>query len=284
MSLRLDSEKRPFIELSDGSRIHCFGDISEEMRSRKGECREFIEMQFQEVVVQCLKVGYDVSTYRKLVLASLRYSQYDVPKAVRKIVHSANTIRKYKLYRHFDEVRHVFDEGLVWYLPVRGVDDSVGIVLESGKTWNTDKVSLLDLWEAVKFANQAVLNDERVHFGGVKLIIDFDGLAWNHVWMYTSLSAKVVFELQHCRIVDTTVHVVNNSSLFSKGHALLTPLLGKELTSRLFLHGRNWSSLHQHISASCLPPKYGGSAVDYDHQLMGALLDQMKSTFPVFKP
>ncbi|XP_058817353.1 alpha-tocopherol transfer protein-like [Topomyia yanbarensis] len=283
-TVKLDPNNRACIELPGGCQIHFNSKASEEYRIKKGESPRLVEEQCEQVITNCKEAGYDMSNLRYLVLAALRYFQYDVTMAAQAILRSANACKKHKLYRSFDELRHVFDAGLVWFLPARGQDGSVGIVVESGKKWDPSKIPLLDLWEALKVAAQATLIDEMVHFAGVKIIVDFGGMSWDHFKAYSSKTSQLIFELQHCKITQSSIHVVHNSPLLSVGHSVLAPLLGKDLRDRCFFHGTDWLSLDKHMSLDCLPPRYGGTAPDYNHALVGELLDTMKHVFPVFKP
>ncbi|XP_058450823.1 clavesin-1-like [Malaya genurostris] len=283
-SIKFDANNRPSIELSNGERIQFNGVASEEYRVQRGESVELVQQQCQQVISRCKESGYDMSNLRNLVMATLRYFQYDVTKAANAIIHNGDTFRKHKFIRSFDQLRHVFEAGLVWYLPGRNRDGSVGIVIESGKNWNPSKIPLLDLWEASRLAVELALNDEMVQFSGFKMIVDCHGAGWDHFRAYSSKSAQIVLKLQRCRVFQITCHFVENARLLSVGHSLLAPLLGNDFKQNCFFHGTDWSSLHQHVSPDCLISKYGGTAPDYDHTLVGELIDKMKHTLPVFKP
>uniref|UniRef100_A0A6M2DRK2 Putative phosphatidylinositol transfer protein sec14 n=1 Tax=Xenopsylla cheopis TaxID=163159 RepID=A0A6M2DRK2_XENCH len=156
--------------------------------------------------------------------------------------------------------KNVFQQNILTVFPNR---DQLGrriLLLELGKKWKHNKCSLDEVFKgAVMFLEAAMLEPETQVCGAV-VIFDMDGLSMQQVWQFTPPFAK--------RIVDWLqdsvplrikgIHIVNQPYIFNMVFQLFKPFLRDKLKSRIIFHGTDRKSLHQHISAKCLPDCYGG--------------------------
>lgn len=87
--------------------------------------------------------------------------------------------------------------------------------------------------------------------------------------MVTSLPYRWVFEMLKPYHIShilnswifhrcTAIHVVNQGFAFSLAFAFFKPFLNESMKSRLYLHGTNYKTLHEHINPENLPKRYGG--------------------------
>lgn len=111
------------------------------------------------------------------------------------------------------------------------------------------------------FLEAATLEPEtQVH--GAVVIFDMNGLSLQQTWQFTpSFAKRIVDWLQDSvpmRIKG--IHIVNQPKIFQIVFALFKPFLREKLRNRIYFHGSDLASLHNHISAKCLPPVYGGSS------------------------
>ncbi|XP_055385811.1 alpha-tocopherol transfer protein-like isoform X2 [Condylostylus longicornis] len=134
------------------------------------------------------------------------------------------------------------------------------LVIELGKKWNHKKVSLDEVFKGcVLFLEMALLESDTQINGGV-VIFDMDGLSLSQTMQFTPPFAK--------RIVDwlqdsvplrvKAIHIVNQPKIFNIVFALFKPFLREKLRSRIYFHGTDRDSLHQHMSPKVLPSCYGG--------------------------
>lgn len=96
---------------------------------------------------------------------------------------------------------------------------------------------------------------------GAVVIFDMDGLSLQQTWQFTPQFAK--------RIVDwlqdavplriKAIHIVNQPKIFQIVFALFKPFLREKLRNRIYFHGTDRASLHNHMSAKCLPANYDGT-------------------------
>lgn len=54
------------------------------------------------------------------------------------------------------------------------------------------------------------------------------------------------------------IHIVNQGWAFDVVFKMFKPFLNEKMRSRIFFHGTNMTSLHNHIDKEHLPSKYGG--------------------------
>ncbi|XP_053675491.1 alpha-tocopherol transfer protein-like [Anopheles nili] len=214
----------------------------------------------------------------KYLLKFLRPLAYDVQKAFDCIRHTYTMKRSYgKDYYEGrikpSHIRHIYDAGMVNFLPLRD-DDGCGIcVTQLGRKWNTSKISMYDVVALFRINIEASLMDPLVQLNGIRIIFDFDGLSMSHVAQASPKHAMVSLQwIQKCCPLQLkSIHIVNNSMLFNVLFTIFKPFISKELRDKMHFHNRDYSSLNKCISPKCLPPAYGGTldAAECEGQLLG---------------
>jgi len=156
---------------------------------------------------------------------------------------------------------NIFQQNILTVQPNRDQFGRRILVIELGKKWKTNEVSLDEVFKgAVLFVELAMLEPETQVCGGV-VIFDMDGLSLAQTTKFTPMFAK--------RIVDwlqdsvplrvKNIHIVNQPYIFKLVFNLFKPFLREKLRNRIIFHGTDRNSLHQYIDPKCLPEKYGGN-------------------------
>ena len=134
MTLKFDPdfEKLPYIELESGHQIRCYGKLTEHQLAQRGESREKVEEQLEVVYERALRAGFNMRPYEALALSAVRYYGYDGHKAAEVVVATQSIIRRLEMNKTAEQLRHVFEEGLVWLTPVREDNGAAIVVVHQG--------------------------------------------------------------------------------------------------------------------------------------------------------
>ncbi|XP_052867246.1 alpha-tocopherol transfer protein-like [Anopheles cruzii] len=286
MSIKYNEKNYPYIDLGQGYIVYLEdGDYTDErwVRKAKQDINETPQRkvealeQLRELLRGERKLNVPLDD-EKFLLKFLRPLAYDVTKAFDCIRHTYTMKRNYG--RDYYEgrikpshIRHIYDSGMVTFLPQRD-DDGCGIcVTQLGRKWNTSKISMYDVVALFRINIEASLMDPLVQLNGIRIIFDFDGLSMSHVAQASPKHAMVSLQwIQKCCPLQLkSIHIVNNSMLFNVLFTIFKPFISKDLRDKMFFHNRDFSSLIKCISPKCLPPAYGGTldAPECEGQLLG---------------
>lgn len=157
--------------------------------------------------------------------------------------------------------RNVFDQNILLVLPNR---DQLGrriLIIELGKKWKPKKCPLDDVFKGIVLFLEAAMYEPTTQIAGAQVIFDMDGLYMQQAWQFTPQFAKRIVDwLQDSVPVRIKgLHIVNQPYIFNMVFQLFKPFLREKLKSRIYFHGKDRESLHQHLSAKCLPDVYGGT-------------------------
>ncbi|KAL1398960.1 hypothetical protein pipiens_002306 [Culex pipiens pipiens] len=288
MSIKRNEQDVPYIELGEEFKIYVQADEYTDPKLLAKAAAEINETpeRVQEALAELrelLKQEPDLHIPLeddKFLRKFLRACKYDVQKTYQMIQFAyrmkINGKEYYENTPNPSSIRHVFDEGMIWYMPERDADGAAVCVVEVGKKWNTAKVSIIELIAAIRFSVEAALLDPETQLHGMKVIFDTEGLSMAQIAQNTPKHACMILDWAQkaCPFRLRGVHVVNNSMLFNILFAIFKPFISKELRDVIFFHNKDWKSLAKHVNPSCLRPKYGGSlaAPEYEGRLLGDFL------------
>ncbi|XP_056648666.1 alpha-tocopherol transfer protein-like isoform X2 [Diorhabda sublineata] len=133
--------------------------------------------------------------------------------------------------------------------------------------WNPDKISLVALFQATMIVLELAILEARAQILGGIAFFDLGGLTMQQAWYMTpSIAHKIV------QIMVTSfpmklhaIHIVHQSWIFDIIYNIFKPFLDDRMKERIFFHGDDMESLHQHIDPKHLPERYGGIHPDYNY-------------------
>ncbi|XP_062564142.1 alpha-tocopherol transfer protein-like isoform X1 [Armigeres subalbatus] len=291
MSLNFTEHKVPYIDLGDGYQI-CLQDrccahgpeIERQARQKINETPENVERGMKEMhrlvaADPALYVPTELEWYLKVYL---RASKFDAKEAFSTV--QSNAKLKMKNPEYFVtpvDVRHVYEEELIWVLPERNHDGAVVVVIESGKRWKTSKVSLVELNAAVNAVIAVLAHSEEAQLHGCILLFDMEGLSMSHIMQFTPKATGIMLTLiEKCSPVRVlTTQTINTSAVYNFLFAIIKPLQSKRMREISILHGRDLTNLSKYISPEILPPRFGGTskAPHCDGRLFAELMMQYDS-------
>lgn len=155
----------------------------------------------------------------------------------------------------------VFEHNVLMVLPNRDQFGRRMLILELGKKWKHNQLSLDEVFKGAVLHLEAALLEPETQVCGAVVIFDMDGLSMAQTMQFTPPFAKRIVDwLQDCvpcRIKN--LHVVNQPYIFNIVFALFKPFLKDKLKKRIVFHGTDRKSLHKYISPKCLNDTYGGT-------------------------
>ncbi|XP_014219785.1 alpha-tocopherol transfer protein-like [Copidosoma floridanum] len=166
--------------------------------------------------------------------------------------------------------RAVLMSGLLLPIPRRTADGVRVFLVEGGKKWKPKEISLDQIFRGVILFLEAAIAEPKSQVGGVRVILDMEGLALSQVTYFTpSFAAAVVDFVQSCLPCRLKgIHVVNQPFIFGMVFAFFKPFMQEKLRKRIHFHGSDREGLMKHIEAKALPKKYGGE-LDFPDQPIG---------------
>ncbi|EAT40112.1 AAEL008132-PA [Aedes aegypti] len=267
MTVKFNEKNHPYVDLGDGlticlNRAAYFDDVELRRNAELSEetARALAEFRRLTEANRNLNVAVDQNNWA--VMLYLRCYNNDVKRSFALMDYGYRLLHRITDYTiPFGQVKHVFEEGLIRYLPNCDEDGAVVFIVEMSRRWNPSKISLQEFIAAIRVGGLALMLNPDAQRNGCKVLFDVDGLSMSHVSHFTPRSSNFLFDLiEKCTpIVTKGMHTVNNGMMYNVLFAILKPFMSKELRSKTYMHGKNWSSLAKHISPKCLPPQYGGT-------------------------
>ncbi|KAK6631969.1 hypothetical protein RUM44_006999 [Polyplax serrata] len=170
--------------------------------------------------------------------------------------------------------------GVVQVLPLRDQIQRRVFWLRVG-LWKPSECSNDSMLQAGGLCGDATIVEPMTQVAGISIIFDFKDIGMSQVKALTpAFAKKMIYFLTGCLPVRVTaLHVINEPSIFSMVFAVFKAFLTEKMKKKLYFHGSNMQSLHEHITPSCLPPELGGTAGEVDPEgwykvLMGDVIQK----------
>ncbi|XP_067007616.2 alpha-tocopherol transfer protein-like [Anabrus simplex] len=163
-------------------------------------------------------------------------------------------------------LRYISEDDVVLVLPYREQTGRRVLIYRMGN-WNPRNYSVEEIFKATVIVLELAILEQRAQVLGGVCIFDLGGLSLQHAWSMTPQVANRVVQLMGGSFPIRThaIHIVNQSWVFDIVFALFKPLLDERMRERIYFHGNDWESLHQHINPKFLPERYGGTRPEYNY-------------------
>ncbi|XP_018569342.1 alpha-tocopherol transfer protein-like [Anoplophora glabripennis] len=141
------------------------------------------------------------------------------------------------------------------------------ILLYRIEHWDPEKVSIEEIFQGTMIVLELAILEQRAQILGGICIFDLGGLSMQQAWYMTpSIAHKMVqIMVTSFPMKIHALHIVNQSWIFDIIYNCFKPFLDERMKSRIFFHGEDMDSLHQHIDPKHLPERYGGIHPDYSY-------------------
>ncbi|EEB12004.1 conserved hypothetical protein [Pediculus humanus corporis] len=189
-------------------------------------------------------------------------------------------LKNYEFWTNIDVpiLRQLTLTGAIQVLPYRDQYERRIFWARAG-IWKPSDFSIEYLLQAGGICGDATIVEPKTQIAGIVMIFDLKDVGMSHVKTVTpAFAKKMIHFLAACLPVRVNaLHVVNEPSIFSVAFSIFKAFLTEKMKKRLYFHGSNLQSLHEHVTPNCLPPELGGKTGPIDPQewykvLMGDLV------------
>nr|XP_023028323.1 clavesin-1-like [Leptinotarsa decemlineata] len=134
--------------------------------------------------------------------------------------------------------------------------------------WDPERLSTDELFQSTMIVLELAILEQRAQILGGVCIFDLGGLSLQQAWYITpSIAHKIVqIMVTSFPMKVHALHIVNQSWIFDMIYNIFKPFVDERMKEKIFFHGEDMESLHQHIDPKHLPEKYGGIHPDYDYK------------------
>ncbi|XP_055850090.1 clavesin-1 [Episyrphus balteatus] len=164
----------------------------------------------------------------------------------------------------YDDVRCVdlmslAEQEIVTVTPYREKNGRRIMILRFG-TWDPNNMPIDDILRLTLIILELGSMEPISQIGGGIGIFDLSGLTINQArYLTPSIAQKIIALIVTSSPLRTAaIHIVNQSWLFSTIIKVFKPFLNARMREKLFVHGNDMNSLHEHINPKYLPKRYGG--------------------------
>nr|CAD7439416.1 unnamed protein product [Timema bartmani] len=162
-------------------------------------------------------------------------------------------------------IQQVLQSGVIQILPEKDDQGRRLFWLRVG-LWRPRDFSADTLLQVGALCGELALLDSGTQINGAVAVFDMRGLGLQQLKVVTpAFARKMVHYLADCiSLKINAVHVMNDSVLFAMIFAIFKKFLDDSMKKRIFFHGNNMYSLHEHVDSSYLPKELGGELPSQD--------------------
>ncbi|KAF7991276.1 hypothetical protein HCN44_002838 [Aphidius gifuensis] len=171
--------------------------------------------------------------------------------------------------RHCDNLvpkneRAIFLSRILTPCPFFAKDGSGILLLQGGKMWNPQEVSVDETFRGVLLLSNMYISKPANQVNGTRCIIDLDGLTLSQVLYFKPSHAAAIVEWFQSAFPGRlkSIDIINHPYIFNMVFAIIKPFLGEKLRNRIILHGYDKEALKLCYGPESLPKEYGGE-LDY---------------------
>ncbi|KAG1677098.1 Clavesin-2 [Nymphon striatum] len=134
--------------------------------------------------------------------------------------------------------------------------------------WDHERYTLISIYRAILLSLEKQIEKEDVQINGFVIIVDWSEFAFKQSSQINPRILKLMVEgLQDCFPARFAgIHFISQPWYVEAILTVIRPFLKEKAKSKIFVHGNNLTTLHNHISSDYLPAEFGGSGPPYNMQ------------------
>ncbi|XP_018327960.1 clavesin-1 [Agrilus planipennis] len=162
------------------------------------------------------------------------------------------------------DIRKALENGLPGVLPTKDRKGRCVLIL-TGVNWDCS-YSLLSVYRSLLFTLEHLINDVHNQAIGFVVIVDWTEFSFRQSTNLKPSVLKLMIEgLQDCFPAKFKgVHFLGQPWYVEAALTFIKPFLKDKSKDRIFVHGNNLSTLHDHVHRDILPAEFGGEQPSYN--------------------
>lgn len=162
------------------------------------------------------------------------------------------------------QLRWIGDSDVMQVLPHREQTGRRIMIYKVGN-WKPSENTVTDLFTATLVLLELGVLEPRAQVLGGICIFDFQGISLSHAWQVTPSVASKILQIMVTSfpLKVHALHIVFESWVFDIMYNIFKPLLNERMREKIFFHGNDLESLHNHIDPKYLSKRYGGERPNY---------------------
>ncbi|XP_014359244.2 clavesin-2 [Papilio machaon] len=142
--------------------------------------------------------------------------------------------------------------------------------------WDPSEFPVEDLVRAGMAMTEIGIRQPKIQVLGGTVLVDLEGITLRHI---ATLTPTIAYQMVCLMGVATpgrlhSCHIINYNWLLNSFFYIFKRFIPQQAWGRIFFHGHDLKSLHQHIDPECLPIRYGGTC--RNHVSIGQWFQKIK--------
>ncbi|XP_077990730.1 alpha-tocopherol transfer protein-like [Glandiceps talaboti] len=207
------------------------------------------------------------------LLRFLRNKKFDVDRAYKMLLHYYDCRRKYpQLFTKYrpSAYKHIYELGMQRICPGRDSEGRLVMVGSLGK-FDLDQYSVNDMMAAFLIVTDKILEDEETQVNGLVVVGDYEGMTMK---MFTKLGGPTTSKMKNDIFMNAmplrmkAIHYIRQPDIFETIFNIIRPMIPDKIYKRIHFHGKDYGTLHDHVSSNILPTDFGGKLTDKEYNYM----------------
>lgn len=165
------------------------------------------------------------------------------------------------------DIRKCIENGIPGVLNSRDRKGRVVLVINANN-WDFSS-SLISIYRSIWFTLELLIEDVHNQSNGIVFIVDWTEFSFRQsTYLKPSVLKLIIEGLQDCFPAKFKgIHFINQPWYVEAALTCIKPFLKDKTRERLFMHGNNLSTLHEHVATDILPTEMGGEQPSYNPQI-----------------
>ncbi|XP_019869347.2 clavesin-2 isoform X2 [Aethina tumida] len=177
--------------------------------------------------------------------------------------------RNMELFQNFDlhahDIHKALENGLPGVLPIK---DRKGrcVLVFNATNWDCGSYTLITIYRALLYSLEQLTDDVTNQANGFVVIVDWTEFTFKQVTSLKPGALKLMIEgLQDCFPARFKgIHFIGQPWYVEAALTVIKPFLKEKIKERMYVHGNNLSTLHEHVHRDILPAEMGGEQPSYN--------------------